>query len=337
MRLLVALYLSVACFSWPFDPQLPKRYLVDEMTFDHAEGTGQLVRLVFDEAIFFVEKPAQKEVNAWKSGDRIAVHRATKDQPIVALCYGKKALMAHVSAALPKIERHAIRFFSLRCSGSTYMQLLLRQNFPTMCFGQDLGWKHGPSGPSIQGFCRQADGIDELVDQGFKVQGERLKNPATIMIVRGPYNWIRSLYKNAWWVLHPSYGTMPFSEFLRTPVRIVAHQPSDINFFENKPYNHPIEMRSAKLKLLLALTCRSLRHFVINYETLLDNAPAVIAHIASEFNWRPKAIYEPVDCRIRSRGQKFEMPIYPDLGDEERAFIKEHLDVELEKLLSYEL
>ena len=337
MRVLVLLCLAFTCLALPFDPKLPKRYCVEEFTFDRMENERGLLRLVFDKGIFFAEKPAQREVKGWKGGDKIEVHREREDQPIVALCYGKKAIIAYISTGLPKIQRHMIRFFSLRCSGSTYLQHLLKHNFPTMYFGQDLGWKHGPAGSAIQGFRSQAEDIDELVDQEFEVRGERLKDPATIMIVRNPYDWVRSLYKNAWWVLHPSYSKVQFTEFLQTPVRITARQPADMNFFDNKPYNNPIEMRSSKLKLLLSLTCRSPRHFVINYETLLESAPAVIAHIASEFNWRPKAIYEPIDYRIRSRGKKFEVSSYPELGSEEFAFIKEQIDGELEQLLNYRL
>jgi len=337
MKILALLSFALTCCALPLDPKLPKRYVADVLHFDHVENEGNLLRLVFDSGVFYAERSAGNALGEWKSGERIEVRRASADQSVVALCYGKKAVMAYVTTDLPKIERHAIRFFSLRCSGSTYLQHLLKHNFPTLLFGQDLGWKHGPSGPAISGFKNQASSVDELLDLDFQVKGERLKDPATIMIVRNPYDWVRSLYKNSWWVLHHSYRDVHFNEFLRSAVRISAHQPADINFFDNKPYSNPIEMRSAKLKLLLSLTCRSPQHFVINYETLLENAPAVIAHIASTFNWRPKAVYEPIDYRIRGRGQKFEMPSYPDLGEEELDFIKEQIDEELEHLLSYEL
>lgn len=337
MKLLALLCLTLMCSALPFAPKLPKRYLVEEFRFDHVENEGKLLRLVFDSGVFFVERSARLVINGWKSGQSIEVRRETRDQPVVALCFGEKAVMAYTTPELPKIQRLSVRFFSLRCSGSTYFQFLLRQNFPTLSFGQDLGWKHGPSGPSISGFKKQAKSMDELVDQDFEVHGERMKEAATIMIVRNPYDWVRSLYKNSWWVLHPSYGQMEFSEFLHTPVRISLHQPADTNFFDEKLYDNPIEMRSSKLKLLLSLTCRSPEHFIINYETLLENAPAVIAHIASTFGWRPRALYEPVDYRIRSGGQKFEMPSYPNLGATELNFIQEHIDADLEHLLSYDL
>lgn len=337
MKILALLCLTLLCNALPFDPKLPKSYHVEELQFDHTEHEGKLLRLVFDSGVFFVEKSARKAIDEWKCGDTIEVRRERPDQPIVALCNGDKAVMAYLAEELPKVERHAIRFFSLRCSGSTYLQHLLKHNFPTLIFGQDLGWKHGPAGATITGFKGQADSIDELIAQDFDIRGERLKDPATIMIVRNPYDWVRSLYKNSWWVLHHSYSKTEFPEFLKSPVRISVQQPADTNFFDEKPYDNPIEMRSSKLKLLLSLTCRSPEHFVINYETLLENAPAVIAHIASTFGWRPKAVYEPIDYRIRGNGVKFEMPSYPDLGEEELAFIKEEIDADIERLLSYEL
>lgn len=337
MKLLTLLCLTLICTALPFDPKLPKHYFVEELHFDHVENAGRLLRLVFDAGAFFAEKSASRVINEWKSGERIEVRRARPDQSVIALCYRKKAVMAYQTPDLPKIARHYLRFFSLRCSGSTYFQHLLRRNFPTVHFAQDLGWKHGPSGPTIDGFKQQASTVDELIDQDFEVLGERIKDLATIMVVRNPYDWVRSLYKNSWWVLHPSYREIQFSEFLHIPVRISLHQPADMNFFDKQLYGSPIEMRSSKLKLLLSLTCRSPKHFVINYETLLENAPAVIAHIASTFGWRPKALYEPVDYRIRSGGKKFEMPSYPGLGAEELDFIKEQIDADLEHLLSYEL
>lgn len=335
--------LLMVCINLSFavDLQLPKKYKSEAFEYISFEENGNVLQLqTTAPEPLFIQPLAKYALRNWKEGDGLELFSMHPDQWVVALKNQRRneTLIVHRTKDLPKKRRISARFFSIRCSGSTFMQHLLQENFPELYFAQDLGWKHGPGGHVIRGIRSQASDFDDFLENSaFNVQNIRKDLSEAIMIVRDPFNWVRSLHKNSSWVLHPSYTGTSFSNFLHRPVSTAAHQPADLDFFEKKRFADPISMRTQKLKLLIKLTEQSKNHFFINYETLVENPAAVVAHIASYFGWRSKPVFSPINHRIRGGGKVFKPTVYPKLSEEDRAFILDRLDPELEKRFGYDL
>lgn len=147
-----------------------------------------------------------------------------------------------------------------RCSGTNYLQKLIESNFETE-LTWDYGYKH------FFGF----NGFDNSDTTLF------------ICIVRNPYDWINSFYKNLH--NHPLKNNNIVKESSKIKLFLnntwysitkkngkLEEEMTDRNIYTKKRYKNIFEMRHYKLKYMLTTLPNNAKNcLLIRYEDLIDN------------------------------------------------------------------
>jgi len=137
-----------------------------------------------------------------------------------------------------------------RCSGTNYLEQLLNINFDATLTWK-YGWKH------FFGFRNLNDSDDTLF----------------ICIVRNPYTWINSLYKERH---HLPANFKDKNIFLHSTIYSKDDNGKEIiedkHIFKNRHYKNIFELRYTKLEYMIEHLPKLVKNYVfIKYEDLLDN------------------------------------------------------------------
>jgi hypothetical protein len=236
-----------------------------------------------------------------------------------------------------------IQVFAQRGSGSNYLQALIKKNFSipeTYRYGHKHFpiWAHAPL-DSQRGSYAQNEDFYTL---------DHNENCLFIVIVREPYDWIRSLYSAP----HHSRGSlrrMSFRRFIRSPWRLDERDPSvieekmknpltDKDPFTGLDFQSALYLRTAKLRTFLALKDKVHHIYYINYEVLQKHPKQVLQEISELFDIPTKQTF--IDIK-EYKGQleygKYTKRKYAPLFMIDLAQINKGLNPELEAKMGYKL
>ena len=221
-----------------------------------------------------------------------------------------------------------IQIYGERCSGTNYVEHLLRRNVPAVPLTWDFGWKHFFHGP----------GVETATDCLF------------VVIYRNPFDWLRSLNRSPWHAAPPLWN-LDFSTFIRTPWWCVydEHWPvarDDPRYgtelmLERVPetgerFANVVQLRSAKIR---------------NWESLRN----VVAHTVSvryeELNARPREFVESLCTRFglsrvpafqavredKGKRRRYRPKAYRAVSEADVQFILGELDLPLEARIGYDM
>ncbi|MBA3721621.1 MAG: hypothetical protein H0W88_04395 [Parachlamydiaceae bacterium] len=234
-----------------------------------------------------------------------------------------------------KITHYAV--LSERCTGSNYIDNLIKLNFE--CPEGVYAFKHFP--PWFQLPAESYQGPAEF----YSLTG--FDNYLFIIIFRSPYDWSRSFHKNPWHC-HNSLKHLAFSDFIRTKWdytfdKGMKGQFAYNNLVDKNPLNGELfknifELRSAKIKTMLMLGERAKNVYFINYEAVRDHPKEVKEEIQKIYKLIPKEGFKEVEYYkgMANKGVYVEKK-YPPINPEDLIYINSQLDVELERIIGYEL
>lgn len=178
------------------------------------------------------------------------------------------------------------KIYGERCSGTNFLEHAIKKNFNLKYIPKKFGNKH------FFGFNNFEDSDDVLF----------------IGIVRNPYKWINSLYKNPW---HINYETCKnINNFLNRefysyyPNNKRSNRCLEINYltksqlessnkeilndrhiYTKKRYKNIFELREVKIKFLLYEMPNKVKNYIfIKYEDLRDNYQDTLIKISNKFN-----------------------------------------------------
>jgi len=208
-----------------------------------------------------------------------------------------------------------IQIFGERCSGTNFLEKLIRSNlhipirFP-------LGWKHFPIS------------YEELVASEYLEQEEKV---LIICIVRNLNDWLRSLHStphHAWAMRRYS-----FSGFLRAPWQTA--EPRDRSK-DGGLLKNVLALRAFKMKEFLRHKQHFSNFYFINYEVLKAYPAEVLADIASRYDLDCSPLFHDVKIYKGYRGQQNYRPkAYQPISQEDADYIKDNADLEIEKVAGY--
>lgn len=244
------------------------------------------------------------------------------------------ALSAAHNGAVP-ITKFAV--FAERCSGSNYVESLLKLNFQLI--EDAYCHKHFPpwfTVPHLAKTHKQYHLFEEKVDV------------LNIIIFRNPYDWIRSLHNQPWHAVRSLFN-IPFSKFIRSEWRLNLNLPVmveqskfntllDINPKTKKSFKDIFELRTAKIKTMLLIKNHVANSYYVNYETVRDNPEGVIQEIATLFNLEANPVYQPV-IYYKGKEEKgvYTKKKYNPITVKDHAYINSMLDKKLEAEIGYKL
>ncbi len=230
-----------------------------------------------------------------------------------------------------------IQIFGERCSGTNYLESLLKANCKNI--DEDYffyGWKHFPCWfdyPFNPKFY-------PVPKRNYTLENNR--NCLFIIIFRDPYDWLRSLH------LTPFHATdnlknIPFGDFIRTKWTVDAAQMREWGNFEINPANGlPFKnvMKLRKARILNMLRIKDLVHnfYMINYETLSKSPEEVLREISHLFGVELQEEFTPIlqsKKGFKKNTEIYQGSHYPAISAEDLAFINQQLDWSVEEQIGY--
>ena len=230
----------------------------------------------------------------------------------------------------------ALRWFQVlgeRASGTNIIRKLVFLN-AKLLRTEGLGWKHG-----------------------FPTMVAVPSHTLVICAVRNAENWALSMHKRPWH-LAPRSQHLGFSEFIRAPWDGIVDRPEDFETLHpeqvpgsiGRPHQldrHPITgkafenlfaLRRAKLASLVGMLERDISVALVQMETVTGEPEAFLQTFRQATNTNPKRDVTRIPGRRMGNMFNRSAPCPPTpkaMNAEDRAFMKNELDLELEAALGY--
>lgn len=228
-----------------------------------------------------------------------------------------------------------------RCSGTHFLEGIIENNIPKQAVSIH-GGDHGPGTyerhfpsllymPKKMCLCTSTREAAKLFDKSA-MPSQRLRG-AMVVIIRDPYDWIRSFHTKKWYAT-PALKGLSFSDFIRSQWISINREKDP---FTGRYFETPFELRSAKMLCMLE-AAKSHRYCVIcTYEKLLKEPEKLISYLANEMSIPVFPVFEPIRTVKNFKQQVFVPTKYPQFSQEDLDFINSRLDPYLEGLFGYKL
>ena len=221
-----------------------------------------------------------------------------------------------------------LQLFGERCSGTNYVEQLLRRNAIGLVPTDRHGWKHG--------FVHRLEG--------------RLDDTLFILVFRDPFDWARSLWQKPWHAAPPLRG-VAFSQFVRTQWQCEWGRDMDLTcddpqigsemLHERDPatgnrFANCMLLRTAKAKHWLSLQAEGRRVVAVRYEDA-ESDPRAFVRSALR---RQGILRWPWFREVRTfkgGSQPFVKREQPAMARADIEWVASQLDAELERALGYDL
>lgn len=238
-----------------------------------------------------------------------------------------------------KINR--LKLCGERCSGTNFMMHLLHANFPELqpTGLQQFGHKHFMWWYGTTDFTK-------LKPLKFGYDAVTLENSSDclfVVVVRDPYDWLRSFYITPHMV-HRDLLTSGFSHFLRSEWKLMEDNYHPLDGFYNeidnynpwtqKPFANVLEMRKYKILNYLTLGEIVENYVIVRYEDVSADPQAFIAFIADKYQLRKKDIFVPITT-LKGSHIPYVPRVYFPFSEEDLTFINENIDWDVEALVGH--
>ncbi|MCK6553650.1 hypothetical protein L6Q96_03560 [Candidatus Binatia bacterium] len=221
-----------------------------------------------------------------------------------------------------------IQIFGERCSGTNYLEHLLRRNVPDVPLTWDFGWKHFFHKP----------GVETAADCLF------------VVVYRNPFDWLRSLNRSPWHAA-PALWNLDFAAFVRAPWWCVydEHWPVERGdprygtelMFERSPetgerFANVVRLRSAKIRNWEALREVAANTAYVRYEDLNARPAEFVESLCSRFGLPRLPTFHAVS-EDKGKRRRYRPKTYTAIAEADLEFILAELDVPLETRIGYDV
>ena len=232
-------------------------------------------------------------------------------------------------------EIEKIRLMGERCSGTTYIHGLLVNNFPS---------QHvvAPKKHFLPWFNLNAFNIPkkskEVEDLNFL---EKLTDSCLlVLVVRDPYDWLRSFYSHPWHVKGDKMLHKGFLHFLQHEWRPSDKQMDYVGVDHWNPYNqrrfrNVLELRKYKILNYLQVGILVDNFFVVQYEKVAKNPAQFVEFMSENFHMEKNDVFENITSYKNEGKKKFQKKEYPPFEIKEFEFINQEIDWDVEKFIGY--
>lgn len=226
-------------------------------------------------------------------------------------------------------EIHEIKVCGERCSGTTFLRDLMFENFPVIDVhthgSHRFGYKH------FLWWLEFPKDVLKLKKLSYNMQAVTLaksKKCLFIVIVRNPYDWIRSFYRAHHHVskklLNQGFFHFISSQWcLKDKFQVI----DGYNPYTGKPFNNVLELRSYKMKNYLILGDRVDNFCLVRHEDIAKDPEQFVNFIANFYELPRSEKF--MACR------KYKPKKYPPFDERSLNFINQALNWEIEEVLGY--
>ncbi len=244
---------------------------------------------------------------------------------------------SHCSSFGKKI--HQLKVCGERSSGTSFLKALMEHNFLDLdvlgVCSDRFGYKH-----FLWWFDTPAE-KGKLQRLNYKLEAVTLANSDDclfIVIVRDPYDWLRSFFLLPHHV-SPTLLDKGFFHFISQPWHLKDRfeEIDGYNPYTKKPFSNLLELRNYKMQNYLKLKDRVKNYCFVRYEDLSANPEGFVNFIADFYNLKKTNKFVPITTS-RGVGKSFyEKKNYFDLDNEVVDFINLSLDWDTEKKIGYSM
>jgi len=210
-----------------------------------------------------------------------------------------------------------VTIYGERCSGTNYLEQLLVNNFDVT-----VTWEYG---------LKHFFGFNDLTNSD---------DTLFIGIVRNPYDWINSLYREQHHL--PKHFKGNIDNFLNSEFYSLNYSNQEImedrNIYTKERYKNIFEMRHTKMKFLIEDMPKLVKNYIlITYEKLMDEFNPTINEIRNMGLTIKKGVHRPLNVYYykKSKNVKFEKNKKTNHISKER--IIGNMNMYYEELLKYKL
>lgn len=199
------------------------------------------------------------------------------------------------------------QIFGERCSGTNYLEALLKHNFGDECITWDYGWKHW------------------YVDYNFV----ETVDTVFIVIIRNFLDWVRSFYRQPHHLVHPHDS---LTDFMLDEV-----ESRDANGLVDVVEPNIFRLRAGKIRNFLGIVEHVQNFEYIRYEDLIREPKDWVRMISGKYGIPiiDDEIVETVSS-YKGLGKRTYEPLqYDDFTNDEFDIIRYHLDRDAESLAAY--
>lgn len=224
-----------------------------------------------------------------------------------------------------------------RCSGTNYVRFLLHANFPHVVAAPwiESGHKHW-----LWWFGRPLD-EEKLQKLRYSPKAVTLsdsENCLFVIVVRSPYDWVRSFYQIPHSV-HPDLLGKGFFHFLSSEWKAsrfegLYEEIDNCNPWTGQPFPNVLRLRKYKIQNYLFASTLVDNYLFVRYEDVRDNPEAFISFVADYYNLKKSERFCTIDNHLGT-GRPFVEPKYTVIHPEELEFINDQLDWLLEGAVGY--
>ncbi len=223
--------------------------------------------------------------------------------------------------------------FGERCTGTNFLEYLVKQNIiglePTSAYGH----KHFPSWIDLSDFSYPL-----ATDQHVLDNLHNSDNCLGILIVRDIYDWTRSFYRKHHHA-DPVLTEVGFLNFLSSTWVTNNYEPArtidSFNLYTRKPFKNVLELRKFKILNHLAMGRHMKNFLVVRYEDLLKAPEQFIDYIAAKYQLSPKLEFENITKYKGYENKAFKKRKYLKFNREQFEYLYQNVDWELEDMIGY--
>lgn len=315
---------------------------------------GNMTRyfLMFDELcpfIYFIdEKRIVAKLYVFYIFHRFKMRRSTLSQLFMEICFFGLFCSVTLNADESLFENSFNHFsgnslkkvtvIGERCSGTNYISGLIKSNFPLYKTRSDeYAQKHFYPWLDLPAFSISKKGKRER-DVNFL---NNSKECLFIVVVRDPYNWLRSFYAQPFHVLSRKMIGKGFFHFLQHEWRAEESKHNNVSYpdhwnpYKERPFKNVLELRKYKILNYLQVGILVDNFFVVQYEKVAKNPAQFVEFMSENFHMEKNDVFENITSYKNEGKKKFQKKEYPPFEIKEFEFINQEIDWDVEKFIGY--
>ncbi len=231
-----------------------------------------------------------------------------------------------------------------RCSGTNYVRTLVGQNFPSCSLDllhekfPFLLHKHFYPWVDLTAF--------HVCKKGKKNENSPLvflKNSDTnlfVLVVRDPYDWLRSFYLQPYHVSDQLSGK-GFLHFIQNQwipdsnLETIGNCKDWLNPYEGRPFKHVLELRKYKILNFLQIGLLVDNFLIVQHEKVSEFPEQFIDFVSRYFKLEKTVPFQPVKAYKGWGEERYRKKQYFPFNSNEFYFINEGVDWGIENLIGY--
>ena len=157
-----------------------------------------------------------------------------------------------------------------------------------------------------------------------------------LVILRDPYDWVRSFYQSPW-AVPDEIKNHGFSHFIHSTWKNsgVYSQIDDYNPYTKTPFQNVLELRKYKTINYLSMGKKVKNFCLVRYEDLEKDPGGFLEYLSRKYNLALSQVYYPVNT-YKGTSTPYVKKKYPMFHPNDLRFINIKLDWELESQFGYQ-